>query len=98
MKQSRDRAYTHYGFEDELREEGVELNPVRKVNESRYEGQWLEYFKRGFRRLIETAFSVVYRFLGLRPYAPTEEGIVLKVFMAVIAFNLYRGVRLGLWQ
>ena len=93
-----DRAYTNYGFEDELKEEGIKLNPVRRANESRYEGQWLEYFKKSFRRLIETAFSVVYRFLGLRPYAPTKEGIVLKVFMAVLAFNLYRGFRLGLWQ
>ena len=93
-----DRAYTNYGygFEDELKEEGIKLNPVRRANESRYEGTWLEYFKRGFRQLIEMAFSMVYRFLGLRPYAPTKEGIVLKVFMSVLAFNLYRGFRLGL--
>ena len=66
------------------------------IGESRYEGTWLEYFKRGFKRLIETAFSMVYRFLGIRPYAPTKKGIVLKVFMSVLAFNLYRDFRLGL--
>jgi len=93
-----DRAYVDYAFEDELRLEGVRLNPIRKENESRYEGVWLEYFKKSFRRLIETVFSVLYRFLGLRPYAPTEEGVILKVFMAVLAFNLYRGFRLGLWS
>jgi len=91
-----DRAYVDYSFEDELVKEGIGLNPVRRAGESRYEGEWIEYSKRYARRLIESVFSVIYRFLGLRPYAPTKEGIVLKVFLSVLAFNLYRSFRLGL--
>ncbi|MDQ7082153.1 MAG: transposase [Aquificota bacterium] len=93
-----DRAYVNYSIEDELEKEGICLNPVRRVGESRYEGEWVEYSKRYVRRLIESVFSVVYRFLGLRPYAPTKEGIVLKVFLSVLAFNLYRGFTLRLWS
>ena len=93
-----DRAYVNYEFEEELKGEGIVLNPVRRANERKYEGEWLEYFKRSFKRLIETVFSMVYRFLGLRPYAPTKEGIILKIFMAVLSFNPYRGYKLGLWS
>ncbi|ACN98212.1 transposase, IS4 family protein [Sulfurihydrogenibium azorense Az-Fu1] len=91
-----DRAYVDYSFEDELANEGICLNPVRRVGENRYEGEWIEYFKRHARRLIESIFSVIYRFLGLRPYAPTKDGIVLKVLLSVLAFNLYRGFTLRL--
>ncbi len=87
-----------YEYEDDLREEGIEINLVRRRNEKRYEGEWLEGFKKDFRRLIETVLSMVYRFMGLRPYAPTREGIILKIFMAVLSFNLYRIYKLELWS
>ena len=45
-----------HGYND-LREEGIEINPVRRGNERRYEGEWLEGFKKVFRRLIETIFT-----------------------------------------
>ena len=92
-----DRAYTNYSYEDELKTEDIKLNPIRKIKESRYEGEWVEYFKKRFRRIIETAFSVINRILGIRPYAPTKEGIILKIFMSVLSYNLNKGFKMGLW-
>lgn len=92
-----DRAYTNYLYEDELKSENIKLNPIRKEKESRYEGEWVEYFKKRFRRIIETAFSVINRILGIRPYAPTKEGIILKIFMSVLSYNLNKGFKMGLW-
>ena len=92
-----DRGYTKYEYEDELKKEGIKINPMRKGRERRYEGIWEEGFKKRFRRIIESAYSVINRMLGVRPYAPKEEGILLKIFMAVLSYNLFRGFKMGLW-
>ncbi len=92
-----DRGYTKYEYEDELKKEGIKINPIRKERERRYEGIWEEEFKKRFRRIIESAYSVINRMLGVRPYAPKEKGILLKIFMAVLSYNLFRGFKMGLW-
>ncbi len=51
-----DKAYKDYLMEDILREESILLTPLRILKESRYEGEWIEYAKRLYRRLAESVF------------------------------------------
>ncbi len=85
-----DKAYKNYLMEDILKEEGIVLNPLRSIKESRYEGEWIEYAKRLYRRLAESVFSVLKRFIGMRPYSVSLNGLLVKIYTAVVSYNLYR--------
>ncbi|MFN3264047.1 MAG: transposase, partial [Aquificaceae bacterium] len=85
-----DKAYRNYQMEDVLWEEGIRLSPLRTKKERRYEGEWVEYVKRVYRRFAESVFSVLRRFLGLRPYSVSLSGLFVKIYMAVISYNLHR--------
>ncbi len=91
-----DKAYKDYLMEDILREEGILLTPLRSVKESRYEGEWIEYAKRLYRRLAESVFSVLKRFIGMRPYSVSLRGLLIKIYTAVVSYNLYRMWKMNL--
>jgi len=85
-----DRAFCSHEWEDALREQGIRWNPLRRKNESRYEGYWMEWAKRRVRRLVETAGSVLQQFWGERIRAVTARGVLLKVSLGILSYDLHR--------
>ncbi len=68
--------------------EGIHWMPVRRKGSGRYEGELIESGKKGIRRLVETVGSVLRLYLGKRVHAVTLRGLLLKVMMAIISYDL----------
>ncbi len=85
-----DSAYTRYDFEEEMRREGIEWEPIRRKGSRRYQGEEFEAWKRRARRVVETVGSVLRLYLGKRIQAVTLKGFLLKIMMAIISYNLHR--------
>ncbi len=49
-----------------------------------------------YRRLAESVFSVLKRFIGMRPYSVSLRGILVKIYTAVVSHNLYRMWKMNL--
>jgi len=84
-----DKAYNSRFYEELLKEEGIELRPIRKRNMKK-EGWLEELSKRVRRKVVETVLSVLEKLMGIRIHAVTVCGFIMKIVLAIISYNLYR--------
>jgi IS5 family transposase len=84
-----DKAYNSRFYEELLKEEGIELRPIRRKNMAK-EGWIEELSKRVRRKVVETVLSVLEKVMGIRIHAVTVCGFIMKIVLAIISYNLYR--------
>jgi hypothetical protein len=81
-----DKLYNDYGYEDLLKEVGIEFAPLRKKNSKRPRPGWEEYYNRVVRKRVETTISGITALFPKSIHAVTPRGYELKVFCFVLAF------------
>ena len=90
-----DSAYTDYTLEDNYNEhEKIKLRIVRRSNSKRMEAAYSEYFKEQMRKRIETTFSEIQQYLPAKVHAVTAKGFMLKIFLFLLAYTLFRTLTL----
>ncbi len=80
-----DKAYNYYLIEDQLKEFGIELRPIRKKNSTRQLPLWSQYLQHYYRKIIETTGSMIQRLLPRSIHATNAEGFELKVLLFSLA-------------
>ena len=89
-----DKAYTNYEIEDLLRDnDGIELQPIRKVNHQRQFDPCVEFLQKTYRKGIETANSMITKMFPKTIHAVTAAGFELKVFLFVLAHSFQFAVQ-----
>jgi hypothetical protein len=84
-----DRAYNDYEIEDLLQEvEHIQLIPMRKKNSKRALPPYVSFVQHYYRKMIETAGSVIEQRLPKSIHAVTPQGFELKVVLFVVAYSL----------
>ena len=83
-----DKAYNYYVIEDQLAEAGIELRPIRKNNSHRKLPPWMDYLQHQYRKMIETAGSMIERLLPKSIHATNAEGFELKVVLFSLASSI----------
>jgi thiaminase len=83
-----DKAYNDYVVEDVINEAGLRMKPLRKDNSKRPFDPWIVYAQSSFRKIIETAGSLVERLLPKHIHSVTSQGFELKVGLFVLASSL----------
>jgi hypothetical protein len=83
-----DKAYNDYAYEDLLREVGLFLIPLRKVNSKRPLEPALTYLMATARKAIETTGSLIERLLPKHIHSVTAQGFELKLGCFIIACAL----------
>lgn len=83
-----DKAYNYYVIEDQLAECGIELQPIRKKNSHRQLPPWMDYVQHHYRKMIETAGSMIERLLPKSIHATNAEGFELKVALFSLASSI----------
>ncbi|HNT78426.1 MAG TPA: IS982 family transposase [Anaerolineae bacterium] len=84
-----DRGYNDYGFEDDLRDtDGIDLQPMRKKNSKRPDPPWARYLQHHYRKMVETAGSVITQRFPKTIHAVTPVGFELKIVLFVLAFSI----------
>ncbi len=68
--------------------EGIHWMLVRRKGSRRYEGELIGRGKKGIRRMEETVGSVLRLYLSERFHAVTLRGLLLKMMMAIISYDL----------
>jgi len=89
-----DKAYIDRGFEEEMRERGVNYIAIKRKNMIRSEDE-REYYRAlsKLRKMIETIFSQVEN-LGLRFIrAVSRRGLAIKIILSIIAYNILQMIR-----
>jgi hypothetical protein len=84
-----DRAYNDYEIEDLLKEvEHIQLVPMRKKNSQRAVPPYVSFVQHYYRKMIETAGSLIAQMLPKSIHAVTPQGFELKVALFVVAYSL----------
>jgi hypothetical protein len=83
-----DKAYTDYGIEDVINEAGLRMRPLRKKDSIRPFAPWIFYLQSTYRKIVETAGSMVERLLPKHIHAVTPQGFELKVGLFVLASSI----------
>ena len=83
-----DKAYNYYAIEDQLAEYGIELLPIRKKNSHRKLPPWTEYLQHHYRKMIETAGSLIERLLPKSIHATNAQGFELKVALFTLGSSI----------
>jgi hypothetical protein len=84
-----DRAYNDYEIEDLLKEaEHIQLVPMRKKNSQRALPPYVSFVQHYYRKMIETAGSLIEQRLPKSIHAVTPQGFELKVALFVVAYSL----------
>ena len=83
-----DKAFNDYAIEDEMREAGLMLSPLRRKNSKRAVPAWVAYVQHRSRKFIETVGSQLERLLPKSIHAVTARGFELKVFLFVLAYSI----------
>jgi hypothetical protein len=84
-----DRAYNDYEIEDLLKAvDHIFLLPMRKKNSKRSLPPYVTFVQHYYRKMIETAGSLIERLLPKSIHAITSEGFELKVALFVVAYSL----------
>ncbi|MFZ8805758.1 MAG: hypothetical protein ACO2PO_22640 [Candidatus Calescibacterium sp.] len=79
-----DKAYNSRFYEELLKQEGIELRPIRRRNMAK--GSWLgELSKRVKRKVVETVLSVLEKVMGIRIHAVTVCDFIMKIVLAIIS-------------
>ena len=84
-----DKAYNDYGIEDFLKEvDHIALLPMRKKNSNRALPPEVSFVQHYYRKMVETAGSLIEQLLPKSIHAVTSQGFELKVALFVIASSL----------
>jgi hypothetical protein len=83
-----DKAYTDYVVEDVINEAGSRMRPLRKKNSTCPFAPWIFYLQSTYRKIVETAGSMVERLLPKHIHAVTPQGFELKVGLFVLASSI----------
>jgi len=84
-----DRAYNDYEIEDLLKEvEHIQLVPMRKKNSQRALPPYVSFVQHYYRKMIETAGSLIEQMLPKSIHAITPQGFELKVALFLVAYSL----------
>jgi hypothetical protein len=84
-----DKAYNDYEIEDLLKEmDHIELLPLRKKNSKRAFPPFICFVQDYYRKMVETAGSLIEQLLPKSIHAVTSQGFELKVALFVIAYSL----------
>jgi hypothetical protein len=84
-----DKAYNDYEIEDLLKEvDHIELIPMRKKNSKRALPPEVSFVQHYYRKMVETAGSLIEQLLPKSIHAVTSQGFELKVALFVIAYSL----------
>lgn len=84
-----DKAYNDYEIEDLLKEmDHIELLPMRKKNSKRALPPFICFVQTYYRKMVETAGSLIEQLLPKSIHAVTSQGFELKVALFVIAYSL----------
>lgn len=82
-----DKAYNDYVIEDLMAEAGIQLLPFRKKNSKRQLPPWWQYLQQHYRKMVETAGSLIERRLPKHIHATSAAGFELKVALFVLALS-----------
>lgn len=80
-----DKAYNDYDVEDAINESGLRMKPIRKKNSLRPFEPWIFYAQSTYRKMVETAGSLIERLLPKHIHSVTPQGFELKVALFVLA-------------
>ena len=84
-----DKAYNDYGYEDQLKAQGILLKPKRKCNSKRGPAlEWLINAPR-VRKYIETVFSSITSWMPRKLHAVTKPGLIVKISSFIAAFSVH---------
>jgi hypothetical protein len=84
-----DKAYNDYEIEDLLKElDHIQLIPMRKKNSKRALPPYVCFVQSYYRKMVETAGSLIEQLLPKSIHAVTSVGFELKVALFVIAYSL----------
>lgn len=84
-----DRAYNDYEIEDLLKEvDHIQLLPMRKKNTKRTLPPYVSFVQHYYRKMIETAGSLLEQMFPKSIHAVTPQGFELKVALFVVAYSL----------
>jgi hypothetical protein len=84
-----DRGYNDYDFEDDLRDtDGIAFQPMRKKNSKRPFPPWIRYLQHHYRKMVETAGSLITQRFPKSIHAVTATGFELKVILFVLAYSI----------
>jgi hypothetical protein len=85
-----DKAYNDYELEDVLKEADLHLLPMRKRTSKRPFPPWMRYLQAHYRKMVETAGSLLERLLPNSIHAVTPQGFELKLVLFVLALSISR--------
>ena len=83
-----DKAYNDYTYEDLLKEVGIHLIPLRKINSKRPLDPAVHYLMSTARKAVETTGSLIERLLPKHIHSVTAAGFKLKVALFVIVCSV----------
>lgn len=83
-----DKAFNHYGIEDDLATVGLTLAPLRKKNSKRAIPPWATYWRQQVRQQIETVGSLLTDRFPKTIRAVSAVGFELKVVLFVLAYSI----------
>jgi hypothetical protein len=84
-----DSAYNDYEIEDLLKEmDHIQLLPMRKKNSKRPLPPYVSFVQHYYRKMIETAGSLLEQMFPKSIHAVTPQGFELKVALFVVAYSL----------
>ena len=86
-----DRGYNDYRFEDDMHDtDAITFSPMRKKNSKRPFPPWIRYLQHHYRKMVETAGSLITQRFPKSIHAVTAVGFELKVVLFVLAFSIDR--------
>lgn len=83
-----DKAFNHYGIEDDLASVGIQLAPLRKKNSKRPIPGWEAYLRSIDRKYIETVGNEISRRFPKSIHAVTPAGFELKILLFVLSYSI----------
>jgi hypothetical protein len=83
-----DKAYNLYQVEDDLDALGIQLRPLRKKNLTRQEPGYFQYLQHLYRKMVETAGSLIQRLLPKSIHATNARGFEIKVVLFILASSI----------
>lgn len=83
-----DKAFNHYGIEDDLATVGLTLAPLRKKHSKRAIPPWATYWRQCVRQYIETVGSLLTDRFPKTIRAVTATGFELKIVLFVLAYSI----------
>ncbi len=83
-----DKAYNDYVVEDVINDAGLRMRPIRKANSKRPFEPWIGYAQSTYRKMVETAGSLIERLLPKHIHSVTPQGFELKVGLFVLASSI----------